>query len=780
MPSTPRPSLHGPPPSEVRERVLGENEEPFRLIADTTSEVFWMMTLDSSRLLYISPAYERLWGRSCESLYRDPQSFMAPIHQDDLPSVLDQFTKQQAGRPFDSEYRIHRSDGAVRWIWSRGYPVRADNGEMLYIGVAQDITERKEVEKELLALAERFRLVARATNDGIWDWDLVSNQEWWSDTYYEALGYDRSTTPCFEAWVERLHPDDRTRVVSDFTRAVENGEAVWSAEYRFLRPDGSVRDVFDRAYVMHDAAGKPMRMLGAVMDLTERKRAETALRESEARFRATFEQAAVGVAHVALDGRLLRANQKLCDITGYNRDELSTGGLWDIMQPDDLDGDRRAMDRLVRGKIRTHTAQKLLVRKDGKTVWIEVTASLVHAADGTPDYLMGVVVDISERRNIEAQLRHAQKMEAAGVLAGGVAHDFNNMLQAIILEAELAALCPGVSSAVGECLRNIRSVADRAGTLARQLLLFSRREVMQRQRLDINVAVANLGKMLERILGEDVRLELRLAPDAGSVHADPGMIDQVLMNLAVNARDAMPRGGTLTIETASETLDAGNQRARGDGGPASYVRITVRDVGCGIAPDVLPRIFEPFFTTKRAGHGTGLGLATVFGIVEQHSGWTEVESELGQGTTFRVFLPHATEARRGLEATPAGVRTGGETILLVEDDAIVRSSVSKILAHFGYTVLEANTGAEAIRRWEEARGQIDLVLTDLVMPGGMDGRELAGRLVAERPSLRVIYASGYSADFAGRDLPLGDNERFVAKPVTAERLLRTVRACLEE
>jgi PAS domain S-box-containing protein len=631
-----------------REWQLSEIEEPFRLIANTTSEVLWIVSSYLSRPVYVSPAFERVWGKSCEALYRDPRAFLEPIHPEDLPLVLHDL---EQGKSFDHEYRLVRPDGSVRWIWDRGWPARGQDGQIAYfVGIAQDITERK--------------------------------------------------------------------------------------------------------------------------------RAEVELRDSEARFRATFEQAAVGLAHVAIDGRFLRVNQRLSDITGYGREELQKLRLQDVSPLDPAD--RRAMGRLLRGEIHTHTSERRLVRKDGKEAFIEVTSSLVHTASGAPDYFMGVVIDVSGRREIEAQLRHAQKMEAIGVLAGGVAHDFNNMLQAIVLDAELASLSGGDSLAVQDCVNNIKAVADRAGRLARQLLLFSRRELMQRQPLEINAAATNLGTMLERILGEDVRLELRLAPDAGRIDADPGMIDQVLMNLAVNARDAMPRGGTLTIETELVRLDGADQHLRGSDAKKEFVRITVRDTGCGIRPEVLPRIFEPFFTTKEPGRGTGLGLATVFGIVEQHSGWTEVESEVGRGTTFRVFLPsYPSDLRGAFGSVRSPARAGGETILLVEDDAIVRSSVRAILAHHGYKLVEAATGFEALQRWDEIEGKVDVVLTDLVMPGGMDGRELGALLVARRPALRVVYASGHTGEFAGRDLPLGPNEHFLSKPMTADRLLYTLRTCLE-
>jgi two-component system, cell cycle sensor histidine kinase and response regulator CckA len=759
-----------------------EGDERFRLITETINEVFWMAAHDLSRMVYVSPAYERIWGRTCESVYREPRSFLEAIHPDDLDRVLGDLERQKPQHPFDHEYRIVRPDGSLRWIWDRGYPVRDDSGEVLhYVGVAEDITERKRAETELATMAERLRLVARATNDGLWDWDMVTNTAWWSDTYYETFGYDRGTSPSFEAWESRIHPEDRDRILADFARAIERGDKTWAYEYRFLTADGSVRDVFDRAYLLYGPTGQPIRMLGAMMDITERKRAETALRVSEERFRATFEQAAVGVAHVGLDGRFLRVNQKLCDITGFDRTKLTTLSLRDIRHPGDGEADRFETDLLLSGEIETCTTQMRYLRKGGEIVWVEVTMSLVRGAVGAPDYMMAVIVDIGDRLTLESQLRHAQKMDAIGALAGGIAHDFNNILQAIILETDVVLMTDDLATPSTSHVRDIKALAERAASLTSQLLVFSRADGMQRQDLDINGAVVNLSKLLQRTLGEDVHLELDLDALAGRVFADPSMVDQVLMNLAINARDAMPRGGTLTIASAPFVHGPSEPRSNPNavlGG--RYVCLTVGDTGSGIPSDLLPRIFEPFFTTKEPGRGTGLGLATVFGIVERHGGWIEVESELERGTRFRVFLPthHGPHGRKH-PTRPSG-RLGSENILLVEDDASVRRAMRAILERNGYHILEATSGAEALRRWDEANGQIDLVLTDLMMPGGMDGSELVARLVTQQPEVRVVYASGYSRDFASRNLRLRRRERFLAKPVTSDRLLSEVRACLDD
>jgi len=412
----------------------------------------------------------------------------------------------------------------------------------------------------------------------------------------------------------------------------------------------------------------------------------------------------------------------------------------------------------------------------------EAEAALaVRDAAGRIIHYVAVKRDVTHEAQLEAQLLQAQKMEAIGQLAGGVAHDFNNILAVIMMQSELLLTQGDVAESVRDGIQQIRAAAQRAANLTRQLLAFSRRQVMQARDLDLNEVVTNLATMLQRIIGEDVWLELRLYPTPLMTHADAGMLDQVLMNLAVNARDAMPKGGRLIIETTAREFSAAEAAALPDVKPGHYVGLRVSDTGCGIPPEILPRIFEPFFTTKEPGKGTGLGLATVFGIVKQHGGCIQVASEPGRGTTFEVYLPALAEtaaAASEAESRPAP-RGGTETILLVEDDADVRLVTCITLERHGYRVLEAPDGLAALELWRQHRDAVALLLTDLVMPGELDGRELAQRLRADRPQLKVIYTSGYSPELAGRQLHSQSGEAFLQKPCPAERLLETVRECLD-
>ena len=388
----------------------------------------------------------------------------------------------------------------------------------------------------------------------------------------------------------------------------------------------------------------------------------------------------------------------------------------------------------------------------------------------------------TELHRLEDQLRQAQKMEAVGRLAGGVAHDFNNILTVIHGHASLLKQNASLSASAARSVHQIGEAAERAAALTRQLLAFSRRQVIQPRRLNMNQVVSEMSSMLGRILGEDIALQVNYFPKPALVHADASMIEQVLLNLSVNARDAMPKGGLLTIGIAITDLQAGPCTLQPDARAGKFVCLSVSDRGCGIPPEHLSRIFEPFFTTKQVGKGTGLGLATVYGIVKQHSGWIEVDSQLGQGATFKVFLPYfelEAPATTPEQKTEALVRGGTETILVVEDEAPVREVVCELLTGYGYQVIAAESGVKALELWPGCKHRIDLMLTDLVMPEGVNGRELAEKLWAEQPGLKVIFTSGYSVEVVGKDFVLRPGIHYLQKPYPTNRLAEKVRTCLD-
>jgi signal transduction histidine kinase/CheY-like chemotaxis protein len=451
------------------------------------------------------------------------------------------------------------------------------------------------------------------------------------------------------------------------------------------------------------------------------------------------------------------------------------------IHPDDRDAVwNAALTKQVEG---TYDEEYRIIRPDGQVRWIRDRAFPVRNAAGRVERVLGMAYDITEHRHLSEQLRQSQKMEAVGQLAGGVAHDFNNILTVIRGNAELSLMDAATSPVEArECIGQIIAAADRAANLTSQLLLFGRRQVMQPRDLDLNDVVTNVAKMLQRIIGEDVRLQLHLNPTSLPAHADEGMLDQVMLNLAVNARDAMPTGGTLIIETSEKVVDESIARMNPEALPGRYVCVSVADTGAGIPKEILPRIFEPFFTTKEPGKGTGLGLATVFGIVKQHHGWIKVYSEVGHGTEFQVFIP---ESRRSAAPEQKPVlqhksKGGTETILLVEDEPSVRRLTRAVLERSGYQVFEAENGPHALEVWAERDEEIQLLLTDLVMPNGMSGHELARQLREYRSDLKVIFTSGYSAEMAGKQLELGMGERFLQKPYPPHELLQEIRQCLDE
>jgi len=504
------------------------------------------------------------------------------------------------------------------------------------------------------------------------------------------------------------------------------------------------------------------------------------LQESAEEIRVTFEQAAVGIAHISTDFKWVRVNQKLCDILGYTHEELLACSFDAITHPDDRGADRAYAQQMLAGEIPHYSLVMRNLRKDGSTVWIQLTVSLVRHSSGEPKYFICVTEDITERKRLENQLLQAQKLESVGRLAGGVAHDFNNLLTVILGYAELLEAEEALDDTTREYLQNVSHAAEKASNLTRQLLSFARRQMIEPKVLNLNELILCLDKMLRRLIGENIELVMLPADDLHTVKVDPGQFEQILVNLVVNARDAMPESGKITIETYNAALDAEYARRHEDVTPGEYVVLAVSDNGTGMGEEIRLHIFEPFFTTKDKGRGTGLGLATVYGIVKQAGGHIWLYSELGEGTTFKIYLPRAVSPAEILVQTPEPIvlLSGSETVLLVEDEPSVRGLAVQTLRGRGYTVLEAMHGEEALRVANGHESEIALLLTDVVMPQ-MSGRELAERLQKQHPEMKVLYASGYTENTIVHHGVLEPGIAFLSKPFTPTQLTRKVREVLD-
>ena len=511
------------------------------------------------------------------------------------------------------------------------------------------------------------------------------------------------------------------------------------------------------------------------------QRANEAIRESEERFRAIFESSAIGIRLADLDGRVLAVNRSLEQVLGYDEGELAGTSLADVTHPDDLANHVALLADLVGGARESYELEQRFLRRDGVVLWSHLTASLVRDADGRPEFAIAMVQDVTERKQLEEQLREAQKMEAVGRLAGGIAHDFNNLLTVIGTYSTFALRQLGTTDDdLRQDIEEIRKAGERAAALTQQLLALSRRQVLQPQVLDLNAVVADIYTMLRRLIGENIEVVTDLGAALSPVQADPGQVEQVLINLVLNARDAMADGGRLTIATTNADLQLPRVQNGVEAAPGPYVVLTVEDTGCGMDEATLRRIFEPFFTTKEQGKGTGLGLSTVHGIVAQSGGAVFVASGVDAGTRIEVYLPRASGmvARATEAASGAAGPASAETVLLVEDEDVVRFAARRILRESGYRVLEAFDGIEALRVAESHRGPIHLLLTDVVMPR-LGGPELVEQLGSLRPDLKVLYMSGYTDQADVARGVAGDEAGFLQKPFTQELLALKVRSLLD-
>jgi two-component system cell cycle sensor histidine kinase/response regulator CckA len=677
------------------------------------------------------------------------------------------------------EIRIRRGDGTDGFIRMSSAPVRdADGNVVAAVAIIVDVTDQRQAERAVRSTDERFKFVAKATNDVIWDWDLKTNSLVWNDSVETVFGHKQNRIfPEIQWWYDHLHPEDRERVVAGVHAVIESGGTSWSDSYRYRRADGTYANVMDRGYIARDNTGAPVRMIGAMTDVTERSRSEAAIR-----FQAQLLNA-VQQAVVATDpeGQVIFWNSFAEKLYGWTGAE-AVGRPIEELTPSPFLRDHSAeiAERGAAGG--SWTGEFLVQGKSGKAFPALLTTSPVQDEQGRVLGYVRVSIDLTERRNLEEQFRQSQKMDAVGRLAGGIAHDFNNLLTVIRLNTEIIMEGFDPTDPRSEDVKQIRSAAERASSLTRQLLAFSRKQILQPRVLDMNSVVSSVEPMLRRLIGEDITIASSCGA-RGYVVADPGQVEQILVNLVVNARDAMPQGGTISIETQNVELDETYTSEHAPVVAGRYVMLAVGDTGVGMNRDTREHAFDPFFTTKEAGKGTGLGLATVYGIVKQSGGYVWIYSEPGQGTTLKLYFPEVSSAaafKTGEYKVTANEHArGSETILLVEDEEAVRGLTCRILEKQGYRVIAAQHGREAMDIATKEAGHIDLVLTDIVMPG-MNGRGLVERLSGIRPRIKSLYMSGYTDDDIVRRGFIEPSKSFLQKPFTSEALLQTVRKVLDE
>lgn len=741
----------------------------------------WVAPLNDAPLFWTPEAY-RIAGIPDGTPVTVQSFFETVVHPDDRAAVQEAVDKAIAGESsYQIEHRIVRSDGDVRWVLERAKVDRDEAGAPLrMIGVTQDVTELRRATDQLRASEARYRMIVETTSEGVWLVDAGLVTTFVNERMAEMLGCTRDQLigrhvfEWMDAEARAVTAEQWKRRQQGFSDAYEN---------RLRRKDGATLWVLAKTSPVFDDDGRFVGSLGLLSDMTERRKSE----EARNRLAAIVQSSQDAIISKTLEGTVTSWNPGAERLFGYSEGEMLGRHITHIFPPERLTEETEIIARISRGESVEHF-DTVRVRKDGSRVEVSLLISPIRGANGEIVGVAKIARDMTERRKAEValrrseeQLRQSQKMEAIGRLAAGVAHDFNNLLTVILSYANflVEGLAPG--DPIRADADAINKAGLRAADLTRQLLAFSRQQMLQPSVLDPNERLAGIQKILMRLLGEDVLLTLLPCQDIGQIYVDPSQFEQVIMNLAVNARDAMPGGGHLTIETANVFLD--EQYSAGCHGvtPGPYVMTAVTDTGTGMDGETIKRIFDPFFTTKEQGKGTGLGLSTVYGIIQQSGGHIRVESEPGAGTTFKVYLPR-TDRRSRLPTLPIQPADASnrcdETVLLVEDEDQVRAVTRSILRRRGYNVLEAQNGGEAFLISERFNAPIHLLLTDVVMPR-VSGPEVAERLQALRPEMKVLYVSGYTTDTTALHGVLKTGVAFLQKPLTPDVLARKVRDVLD-
>jgi PAS domain S-box-containing protein len=759
-----------------------QSETKFRYFAENSHAVIWIAQPTSLENLYISPAYERVWGRSRQTLIDRPDSWLDAIHPDDRERVRLKLEQQRQGQYSDAEYRIVRPDGSIRWIWDWGFPIRNDTGQVeSFGGIAEDITERKESELQLremsVALSNAVEGISRLDEQGCY---LMVNE-----AYASTVGY-RPEEMVGMNWQKTVHPEDLGMLVAAYEQMLQTGKV--ELEARGVRRDGSV---FDKQLFMISAYDEQQRFTGHhcfMKNISEKKRleadrqrAEAELKQSEQKLRAIFDSTFQFTGVLTPEGLIIDCNQAALDVIEVDRVEVIGQPFWEMLWWTDYPEQQEKLKEAI-----AQAAQGEFIRFESKHIWADGTQALVDFSikpvlddQGQVVMLLPEGRDITEKKQLEAQFLRAQRLESIGTLASGIAHDLNNILTPILGVAQLLPRkLPPVDPTTQRLLEILEINARRGGDLVKQVLAFARGEESQRTPLQAGHLLIEIGKIAQQTFPKSIQVKIQVSTrDLWLVQADATQLHQVIMNLCINARDAMPQGGTLTIAAENCTLDESFARLHLDAQVGAYFKMSIADTGIGIPPDVFDRIFDPFFTTKSPGQGTGLGLSTVLTIVKNHGGFLDIITAVDKGTQFQIYLP-ALEQGEELQIEPLAFQEGHQDlILVVDDESAIRQTVKAVLEIHGYQVLVAEDGIEAIALYAQHRREISLVLLDLVMPS-FDGFRLIDTLTQLDPQVQIIAMSGLEA-YQEQLSSCDQVQAFLAKPFTAQDLLTAIAGIVE-
>lgn len=762
--------------AQIKQRMKQEEalESRYKDLFENANDLFLSFDLQG-HCTGINAAAERFFGYSRQEAVA--MSIPDVVVPEQMENIRDRIQSLMQGRsPESIELKVVKKNRMTAIIEVNARVFFKDGQPAGLQAIGRDVTERIQIAQEL----ERERNLLRILIDHMPDSVFVKDENERFIITNNAYGRMRGDeTPnafigktVFDLFpremAERFHRDDQL--------ILREEKAFRDYEEQTINAEGIARWLSTTKVPLKDSQNRIIGLVGISRDITEQKEKECRLRQLST----AVEQSPASIVITDLKGNIEYVNPRFTEQTGFEYAEIR-GKNMRILKPDSSQ-ESVYLDLWMTLSAGKEWKGELQNRKaSGRLFWESAHISPIKNAEGVVTHYVGVYEDITERRNLEGQLRQAQKMESVGQLAAGVAHDFNNILTVIQGHAEMLQAEPAVTPENREALDQITAAAKRAANLTRQLLLFSRKQAMQPQTLDLENLIGNLSKMLHRLLGEQIEMQTVCEAAGAVIYADPGMVEQIIVNLCVNARDAMPGGGRLSLETKVVEFPRNTPLPHAEANHGQYVRLSVSDTGHGMNEETLSRVFEPFFTTKDKGKGTGLGLATVYGIVKQHQGWIDVRSAEGKGTTFQIYFPVSEKAAcpGGAQATQKPVRGGSECILVVEDEDPLRLMVSMVLKRQGYRVVCASSGVEALESWKHCSQDVDLMLTDMVMPHGITGRQLADRLLAEKPSLKVIYSSGYSVDLAEAGHKYQEGINFLPKPYRPEVLVKIVRECLD-